>query len=899
MSFPKSIRTAWVATSVAPQGTNTANLTPYQVGLFNENHVAFTNSTFQANRNIRFAVGSPNTGQKGVTGKLGNFPNINNVDISFKSQHVFGHNIDRVWVSKPVKTAKPFIGYIGFDDQNFTKNLFITPGKQYALEVVVKGQPVRAIFGQDIRESFEIDGGCIGTATTFAGVTPTNGLAVLDGTTAQNAAGLVINDLIRRLGDGYITSRFFKAEKVISNDAGNAVSHPGAGSYPLYAHTLTVSDTGDSLALAAVKNQFSSYTIERDSRIGNTSVYRLLTNANNLTPSPFTQDNVYLFDCPTGTCATGYVLNYGYSLFNVSRSLGGTTLNSTMQQAVANSVFASYNTPITFDGQSSSRVVISATANADYFNITNHGLYSGQKVQYALGTGGSVIAGLSVGTDYFVFRVDADNFKLAANLADLRAGTFVNITAVGTGTVHYIVPASSRAANAGGYITVGAGGMDTTDIVTTATHNLTTGDAVFYAPGNAAQALRVTALDGSASVALPAGVYFVSVLSTTTFKLAYTVENLINGNFIDITTASTGTNISFVTLTAGTIVSEDNSTMTVSIRKDKSVTSLTPVGTDNVVFEGVVKDYCSLSALISTSWSAVSTIAGRAIKVYTLTKKLDDCNSPSTTAELAALQAAYPTSLTIQAAPTVSSTNGCNVTYTMTVYSRPMDLDCDTTLTPVFDAPAAWKGFQWVGGDETPNALVGNDNASSTKYGIKFTGAFVDQRTGGCSFDPKDAVTYDPIQLEVSLYEVTHDAAFGQTTALINSSSTCTPYVADWTVTQYPTREELLGQSVLRDVIKSRRYNQELYVSPSEELGGKFTKAEGLEYGVDVDAYYYAVHILHNVKKRVNNTASEPEQREEVVVYFPETNYTAMIQFVNALDTYTSSAGIFMNPITL
>ena len=438
MSFPKSIRTAWVATSVAPQGTNTANLTPYQVGLFNENHVAFTNSTFQANRNIRFAVGSPNTGQKGVTGKLGNFPNINNVDISFKSQHVFGHNIDRVWVSKPVKTAKPFIGYLGFDDQNFTKTLTINPSKQYAIEVVVKGQPVRAIFGQDIRESFEIDGGCVGSATTLTGVNPTNGLAA-----NENAAGLVINDLIRRLGDGYITSRFFKAEKVISGSSGTVVSHYSAANQ-LYSYSLKVSDTGDALALAAVKNQYPTQTIVRDSRVGSVSIYKFTSGTasfnNTTTLLPFTQDNVFLFDCPTGTCGSGYTTNLGYSLFNVTRArlitdiLTATTTASattnTDATTLANFIGASYIKPLAFNCNTA------VNATTDRITITNHGLGTGQLVNYsALGT--TKIAELTNLTNYYVIRIDANTISLATTLANALAGTAIDISTA-TSNTHYL-----------------------------------------------------------------------------------------------------------------------------------------------------------------------------------------------------------------------------------------------------------------------------------------------------------------------------------------------------------------------------------------------------------------------------------------------------------------------------
>src|SRR5688572_523338 len=56
-----------------------------------------------------------------------------------------------------------------------------------------------------------------------------------------------------------------------------------------------------------------------------------------------------------------------------------------------------------------------------------HGFVTGLKGQ--LTTTGVLPAGLSLATDYFVIRVDADTFKLASSLANAQAGTAVDITA--------------------------------------------------------------------------------------------------------------------------------------------------------------------------------------------------------------------------------------------------------------------------------------------------------------------------------------------------------------------------------------------------------------------------------------------------------------------------------------
>lgn len=65
------------------------------------------------------------------------------------------------------------------------------------------------------------------------------------------------------------------------------------------------------------------------------------------------------------------------------------------------------------------------------FLKTNHGLVTGLKVQIA--TSGTLPAPLVALTDYFVIRIDANYFQLAASLSNAIAGTPVALTSVGVG----------------------------------------------------------------------------------------------------------------------------------------------------------------------------------------------------------------------------------------------------------------------------------------------------------------------------------------------------------------------------------------------------------------------------------------------------------------------------------
>lgn len=78
------------------------------------------------------------------------------------------------------------------------------------------------------------------------------------------------------------------------------------------------------------------------------------------------------------------------------------------------------------------------TVGSDTINITAHGYETGDYVQ--LTTTGTLPTGLSPATDYWVIRVDADNIKLAASLADAESGTAVDITAAAGGGTHTVDP---------------------------------------------------------------------------------------------------------------------------------------------------------------------------------------------------------------------------------------------------------------------------------------------------------------------------------------------------------------------------------------------------------------------------------------------------------------------------
>ena len=76
------------------------------------------------------------------------------------------------------------------------------------------------------------------------------------------------------------------------------------------------------------------------------------------------------------------------------------------------------------------------TIGTENINSTAHGFVTGDLIQ--LTSTGTLPAGLSTATDYYVIRVDDDNIKLAASAKDAEEGTAVDITAAAGGGTHTV-----------------------------------------------------------------------------------------------------------------------------------------------------------------------------------------------------------------------------------------------------------------------------------------------------------------------------------------------------------------------------------------------------------------------------------------------------------------------------
>lgn len=168
--------------------------------------------------------------------------------------------------------------------------------------------------------------------------------------------------------------------------------------------------------------------------------------------------------------------------------------------------------------------IIEVVAAGTYINIEGHGLSTGDIIFYRPTAN-------TTETQYFVIRVDKNNFTLASTLANANNNISIDLDSLGS---DFTIIVKRIHVNNTTYATVATTGVNTTtDVITYVSHPFITGDAVIYSNSG-----------GSSIGGLTSGsTYYLHKLDSSTFKLYDTYANSLSGGvtgLMDLT--STGNN---------------------------------------------------------------------------------------------------------------------------------------------------------------------------------------------------------------------------------------------------------------------------------------------------------------------------------------------------------------------
>lgn len=344
MAFPKSIKTNWIVKSQAAVGKHSSELHPFEFAVLDKDTSTSLAPLDILNRDLLFAVGSPNVGQSTSGLKVERLHDQLNSTMSFKSQPV--SRVTNVRAQKFTKDTATNVYYFGYNGSDTCRSLEFECGKTYMFDVYVKGRPARNIFFNELREVFEITTPCCAPCADG------------DCDTALDCS-YVIDELVANFNDeNRWTSRFFTAEKVMSCATGTPEALPQVD-YTKYC--LTVCDNGNELDLANIQAQYPASTVTRTERNGPYTTYELTLLESADAPADFSQDATTILGCDT--CPSGFTEVAGGYAFVVEIDNSNTDTDAAAYLAAVQLVWATATsaTKIGFVNGTSTYYIVAST----------------------------------------------------------------------------------------------------------------------------------------------------------------------------------------------------------------------------------------------------------------------------------------------------------------------------------------------------------------------------------------------------------------------------------------------------------------------------------------------------------------------------------------------------------
>lgn len=202
-----------------------------------------------------------------------------------------------------------------------------------------------------------------------------------------------------------------------------------------------------------------------------------------------------------------------------------------------------------------------ADNTTNVFTKVSHGMSNGQAV-LVNNVGGALPSGLAVNTLYYVINATTNTFQLSTSVG----GSAVDITTNGTGTQYTYT--TFKLPNLCGSVPIGSGQKIKTfnfvdANVNTSTEVITVDSNLYLYTG---QSVVLSNSGGTLPGGLSAGTYYVIRVTSTTIKLATSVENANNGTAVNITSAAGGgTHTLTITMTSRSVGQEGGTEYTAEV----------------------------------------------------------------------------------------------------------------------------------------------------------------------------------------------------------------------------------------------------------------------------------------------------------------------------------------------
>lgn len=281
--FPNAFKKVFIATGGVVTSGDTSVLKGGQVGLFDAKTykaLSLSESKKSAHKEVILAQGSFHTRDQ-ISPFLGGLKE------PVQSRVINGNYTTRFVVAHPVRPKNHVIS-VGWDGVSTCKTISGQLNSDYYLRIEIKNSPVLRAYNRNLYRVIHVHTRC-GDPCTSACDEPEDRHWIAD-------------QLVSQINSDPELKYFVKAEKIFTPDQ----SIP-AGNVSFTVYRLTVCDTGDSFALAAVQSQYPTLEISRVERNGSNSVYELCRVTSGGAPAAFTTGAIKVIP-GCASCPAGYTL---------------------------------------------------------------------------------------------------------------------------------------------------------------------------------------------------------------------------------------------------------------------------------------------------------------------------------------------------------------------------------------------------------------------------------------------------------------------------------------------------------------------------------------------------------------------------------------------------------------
>lgn len=285
----------YISTGAVLRQGDTSNLVAGQLGLFNNKTHEVVTGSLSDRQDVFLASGSWH--KKDKLNKFWGGLQMPDRTVPFLGKDVFEFHR-----SKP-REAQSEQWVIGWDGVNDCDSLTFECGKSYTFKVKVWGEDVYGTFLRPIDRFITINTGCCEGDDCSD--------SCEDGVPCKQWS----KELAKAINEDPELQYFVRAEAISSDYVAPTATHR--------IYRLVVCDNGDPSALAAVQQQYPTYSISRVDRAGSTSVYEVCLPIATGVPDDF-EPTSDILQAVCGVCPAGYTAAPARDVYIVTRPLAGT-----------------------------------------------------------------------------------------------------------------------------------------------------------------------------------------------------------------------------------------------------------------------------------------------------------------------------------------------------------------------------------------------------------------------------------------------------------------------------------------------------------------------------------------------------------------------------------------------